>query len=126
MPGLTSTSFGSGDQRWLGSTHGLRNARSGYALLESFSRSEHYPDGYIPSGMPVNAAQENDLRPYTGAEGEQLGFIVNSIAVPVGEDPGFTTQVLRHGLINTKHLPVDLPTEDNGNSASFVFVGGDE
>jgi hypothetical protein len=125
MPGLTSTTYGSGDQRWLRSAHGLRDALSGYVLLSHFDESEHYPDGYIPSGTAVNAAVENDLKPYTGAEGERLGFLVSDSQAPVGSDPGFTAAYLPHGTVNVNYLPAPLPEGTVGRE-HFIFVGGNE
>lgn len=126
MPGLTSTAYGSGDQRWLRTAHGLRDALSGYAQLSNFTRSEHYPDGYVPSGTAVDASTENDLRPYTGAEGERLGFLLSDTMVPVGSDDGFNAAYIPHGTINVNYLPAPLPTEATEGREHFVFVGGDE
>lgn len=130
MPGLQSTKYGSGNRRWLANSHGLRDARSGYGLLASFDEATHYPDGYLRSGTAVNAAVENDLKPWTGAAGEKLGFLVSDINVPVGEDEGFTSAVLRHGTINVRHLPEPLPTEVgdpaepvSGDQGHFILVG---
>ncbi len=53
MPKLQSETFGSGDQTWLGSTHGLRNARTGIIDISTFTAGTHYPNGYIRSGFPV-------------------------------------------------------------------------
>lgn len=53
MPKLRTESFGSGDQSWLGSTHGIRNARTGIIDISAFTANTHYPDGYIPSGTPL-------------------------------------------------------------------------
>lgn len=123
MPGLTSSSYGSGDQRWVGSAHGLREARSGYGLVAKFE--DKITDGYIPSGTAVNAAVENDLEPWTGAAGEVLGFTVQNRHVPIGNDPGFTVAVLRHGIIDVDYLPEELPDTDiEGDVSSFTFVGG--
>lgn len=53
MPKLVTQSFGSGDQSWLGSTHGIRNARTAILDISAFTAGTHYPDGYIPSGTPL-------------------------------------------------------------------------
>ena len=72
MPKLREETFGSGDQSWLDSTHGLRNARTAIVDISEFTANTHYPDGYLPSGTPV--AIENDkLVPYTIAGGTTTG-----------------------------------------------------
>lgn len=126
MPGLQSTKYGSGNRRWLANSHGLRDARSGYGLLENFDEATHYPNGYLPSGTAVNAAVENDLKPWTGAAGEELGFLPSDKEVPVGDDEGFTTAVLRHGTIRAGQLPQPLPADPAGNDGHFIFVGSED
>ena len=42
-----------GNMEWLGSNHGIRNARTEILDISTFTAATHYPNGYIPSGMPV-------------------------------------------------------------------------
>lgn len=72
MPKLQEETFGSGDQSWLGSTHGIRNARTVILDISAFTEADHYPDGYIPSGTPV-AIVSDKLVPYTIASGTTTG-----------------------------------------------------
>jgi hypothetical protein len=53
MPKLRQETFGPGDQSWLGSTHGIRNARTVIIDISTFTPAAHYPDGYLPSGFPI-------------------------------------------------------------------------
>ena len=122
MPKLRTETFGSGDQSWLGSTHGIANARTGTLSLTDFTAATHYPDGYLPSGTAVDASTEKALKPFTGAEGEQLGFILTDSPVVAGE--AAPVAVLRHGLIKVSNLPGSFTTPTAG-AAGFVFVGGD-
>ncbi|GAA4762569.1 head decoration protein [Microbacterium gilvum] len=71
MPKLQTENFGSGDQTWLGSTHGIRNARTVVLDVSAFTKATHYPDGYIPSGTPL--------------------AIVGGLAVPYDPTVGTTT-----------------------------------
>ena len=81
MPRLKTESFSSGDQSWLGSTHGLRNARTETLDISAFTPATHYPNGYIPSGTPV-AKVGGVLVPYDGTEatttnaGVLAGFVL--------------------------------------------------
>jgi len=102
MPKLQQETFGSGDQTWLGSAHGIRNARTGIIDISAFTKSTHYPDGYIPSGFPV--AVVNDLLvPYdptvgttTGA-GILAGHILTDQKVVGTAD--FAAPLLDHGRV---------------------------
>ncbi|GGO59107.1 hypothetical protein GCM10010910_01290 [Microbacterium nanhaiense] len=125
MPHLRQETFGSGDQTWLGSTHGLRNARTNVLDISTFTAATHYPDGYLRSGTEVNAANESAVTPYTGAEGEQLGYLLTDQKVHGTEDLG--VPVLRHGIINISKLPIAHVATGDGTAATagFTFVGGD-
>ncbi|WP_345750104.1 hypothetical protein [Microbacterium rhizophilus] len=72
MPKLRTENFGSGDQSWLGSTHGIRNARTEILDISAFTAANHYPDGYIPSGTPV-AKVGGMLVPYDPTVGTVTG-----------------------------------------------------
>lgn len=117
---LTSESFGSGDASWLGSNHGTDNARTSTVVVANFTKATHYPNGYLPSGLPVNCADEANVKPWTGGAGEALGFVLFDQPVATG-DAKFAVPVLRHGIVRVNKLPVDFTAVD---SANFTFVGG--
>lgn len=72
MPKLRTENFGSGDQSWLGSTHGIRNARTEILDVSAFTAATHYPDGYVPAGTPL--AKVNGLMvPYDITAGTTTG-----------------------------------------------------
>jgi len=72
MPGLVTETFGGGDQSWLGGTHGISDARTEILDLSAFTLATHYPNGYIPSGLPV-AKVSGVLVPYDATEGTTTG-----------------------------------------------------
>lgn len=119
---LKSESFGSGDTSWLGSNHGTDNARTSTVVVANFTKATHYPNGHIPSGLPVNAANEADLKPWTGAAGEALGFVLFDQPVADG-DATFAVPVVRHGIVRVNKLPVSF-TAPTGGVPNFTFVGG--
>ncbi len=124
MPKLRTENFGPGDQSWLGSTHGIRNARTSVIDISAFTKATHFPDGYLRSGTEVNAADESAVKPYTGAEGEQLGYVLTD--QPVVGDQDFGAPILRHGIINISKLPIAHEDAGDGTAtAGFTFVGGD-
>lgn len=124
MPEVTRTSYGSGDQTWLGSAHGLRNARSSVLDVSAFTEATHYPDGYIPSGTPVNAANEGAVVPWADGAGAQLGFVLFDVPVSGTED--LNVAVLRHGLVKIDQLPSAFTVPATGSAAGFTFIDGSD
>lgn len=108
MPRLTTETFGAGDMTWLGSSHGIRNARTEILDVSAFTKATHYPDGFIKSGTPV-AIVDNRVVPYTVAAGTTTdagvlaGFILTDQKV-VG-DADFGVPVLDHGRITVANVP---------------------
>ncbi|RRJ85908.1 potassium transporter [Gulosibacter macacae] len=108
MPRLTTETFGAGDMTWLGSSHGIRNARTEILDVSAFTKTTHFPNGFIKSGTPV-AIVDNRVVPYTVAVGTTTdagvlaGFILTDQKV-VG-DADFGVPVLDHGRINVANVP---------------------
>lgn len=118
MPRIKTERFGSGDQTWLASDHGIFNARTSVLDVSAFSEATHFPDGYFPSGLPVNAADEGAVKPWTGGEGEALGFVLTDQATDGVED--LNVPVIRHGLIKTNKLPVAFTAPKAAGQFTFV------
>ena len=122
MPGLKKTTLGTGSYRWLLHTHGIRDAvTTGVLDVSTFTKATHYPDGYFPSGLIVNLADPKVVKPFTGAVGEKLAFLMGDFETDGVEDRA--AAFLFHGSIRTGFLPVttDLPTTaPNG----FYFTAG--
>lgn len=121
MPELRRSSHGTGDARWLGSTHGIRNARTATLDVSTFTKATHFPDGKFRSGQPVNCADEGSVKPWTDAAGEVLGFVLFDEETDGTTDKGVA--VLRHGIVKTSLLPVAF-THATGSTAGFSFVDG--
>lgn len=108
MPRLLTETYGAGDQSWLRSSHGLRNAKTDQVNLSAFTAGTHYPNGYIPSGTPV-AKVSGLLVPYTSAEGTTTGagvlwgHILTDQRV-VGT-ANFPAPVFRHGEVVAAKVP---------------------
>lgn len=132
MPRLKSETFGSGDQSWLGSTHGLRNARTVTIDISAFTAGTHYPDGFIPSGTPV-AIVANLAVPYDKTEGTTTGagvlagFILTD--QPVVGTVDFPAPLLDHGRVIVSKVPYPAAAPFAAPAAAakkaattFVFV----
>lgn len=111
MPRLKSETIGGGDQSWLGSTHGIANARTEVLDISTFTAGTHYPNGYIPSGLPV-AKVGGVLVPYDATEGTVTGagvlagFVLTDQAVVGTSD--FGVPVLDHGRVIVSKLPISF------------------
>lgn len=109
MPRMKSETFGGGDLSWLGSTHGIANARTEILDISAFTANTHYPNGYIPSGLPV-AKVGGVLVPYDATEGTTTGagvlagFILTDQTVVGTND--FGVPLIDHGRVRVSKLPI--------------------
>lgn len=108
MPRLTTESFGSGDQSWLGSDHGIFNCRTESVDVSAFTAGTHYPNGYIPSGFPV-AKVGGLLVPYDKTEGTVTGagILAGHIFTDqrVVGTADFPAPLLDHGRVKAAKVP---------------------
>lgn len=128
MPRLKNETFGGGDLSWLGSTHGIANARTEVLDISAFTAGTHYPNGYIPSGTPV-AKVGGVLVPYDGDEetttnaGVLAGFVLTD--QPVVGTADFAVPVIDHGRVIASKVPgtFTAPVAEAKRAATtFVFV----
>lgn len=109
MPRYTTESFGSGDMSWLGSDHAINNARTEQIDISAFTAGTHYPDGYIPSGLPV-AKVGGVLVPYDATEatvtgaGILAGFVLTDQKVVGTAD--FPAPLVDHGRVIAANVPI--------------------
>jgi len=108
MPRMTTESFGSGNMTWLGSEHGIHNARTETIDISTFTANTHYPDGYIRSGTPV-AKVGGVLVPYDATEGTVTnagilaGFVLTDQKVVGTAD--FPVPLVDHGRVIAANVP---------------------
>lgn len=107
MPMLTRKTYGGGNHKWLASTHGTGNAPTGSLTVASFTAGTHYPQGFIPSGTPVDVTDLGAVVPYVaptaGEPALNLGFTLDDAEVVNGE--AAPVAILRHGSIVAEHVP---------------------
>lgn len=128
MPRLKTETFGGGDQSWLGSAHGIANARTETLDISAFTAGTHYPNGYIPSGTPV-AKTGTGLVPYDATEGTTTGAGILAGFVltdqPVVGTNDFGVPLLDHGRVIVANLPTTFvaPADAAKRAATtIVFV----
>ena len=129
MPRMTSVTYGGGDQSWIGAgAHGITDARTEILDISTFTAGTHYPNGYIPSGLPV-AKVGGVLVPYDATEGTVTnagvlaGFVLTD--QPVVGTADFGVPLYDHGRVVVANLPIAFvaPTAAAKKAATtIVFV----
>lgn len=123
--------FQAEDQSWLASTHGIDAGRSITMDVASFTQATHYPDGYLPSGLPLGVVTATGkYAPYNDAatDGTEtlVGFLYTSVPV-VGRNGSVATEVsgviLLHCFVVEANLPVDVNANGKTDVAGrIIFV----
>lgn len=104
MPGLKTTTYGTGDYSALLNTDGLDEAVSGVLDVSTFTKSTHFPDGYFPSMLPVRIDDRDVIRPWADVTGARLGFLKGDVKTDGIEDANCA--VIVRGNIKTAKVPL--------------------
>jgi len=107
--GTRSRSWGVDDTSWLASRKGLDTCRSVTLDMSTFTKADHYPDGFLPSGLPLAPTGEDGL--YGLASGSELdGYLRGVVHVP-DEVPDRAGAALQwEGVVDYRFLPVKPTT----------------
>ena len=110
MPRMTTQTFGGGNQSWIGAgAHGIGDARTEVLDISAFTAGTHYPNGFIPSGLPV-AKVGGVLVPYDATEGTTTGAGVLAGHVltdqPVVGAADFGVPLYDQGRVVSANLPI--------------------
>ena len=119
MPGLKTTSYGTGDFSWLLNTDGLDEAISAVVDISDFTAGTHFPDGYLRSGTPVRVDDRGDVRPWADTAGARLGFIKGDFKTDGVED--VNVAVILRGNIKLSKLPVTLAAPTTAVQPQFTL-----
>lgn len=128
MPRLKTETLGSGDNSWLGSTHGINDARTELLDISTFTAGTHYPDGVIKSGTPV-AKVGGVLVPYDDTQGTttNAGVLAGVVLFDqkVNGTDDFAVPVLDHGRVRVAKLPQTVTVPGAAAklaNTNFVFI----
>jgi len=125
MPRLKTETYGPGDQSWLGSTHGLGNARTEMVDISAFTKATHFPDGYLPSGTPV-AKVGGVLVPYDGTEAtvDGAGVLAGHILTdqPTDGVTDFAAPLLDHGRVKADRVPGNFTAPTAAAKSAAVTI----
>lgn len=119
MPGLKTTTYGTGDFSWLLNTDGLDEAVTGVLDVSTFTAGTHYPSGYFPSGLPVRVDDRDVIRPWADVAGARLGFLKGDWKTDGVED--VNCAVVVRGNIKTAKLPLALVVPSTAPQVQFAF-----
>lgn len=99
------TTFGADNQSWLGSAHATDAGVTITVDTSTFTGTTHYPDGYLPSGLPLS--QRSDGLYGLAEAGKCDGFLLTPTAVPSGTK-NVGASLFLHGTVREAKLPVPL------------------
>jgi len=123
---VKSTSYATGDYRWLGSAHGTDNGVS-ITLDASLFAAEHYANGFIPSGTCIAEVTASGLYgPYDADAVNGLETMAGHLLVDAATDgtDDVTASLLRHGRVVEAYLPDFTTTDGEIDAAGKADVAG--
>lgn len=110
MPRMKTENLSGGNFSWIGEgAHGIADARTEILDISTFTAGTHYPNGFIPSGLPI-AKVAGVLVPYDATEGTTTnagilaGFVLAD--APVVGTSDFGVALYDHGRVITANLPI--------------------
>lgn len=123
---ISRKSFGADDQSWLGSAHGTNAAQTITVDVSTLTRADHYPDGWIVSGIPLmktGTASGQDLYGlYTDGEDHVLaGFLFTPIKIPADTSGRAGGALLEHGRVKVDRLPVSVSETAQKTAAGRII-----
>lgn len=119
MPGLKSTTYGSGDYSWMRNTDGLDEAMTGVVDISDFTEATHFPNGYLPSGLALRVDDLDDIRPWADVAGAKLGFLKGDYKTDGVED--VNVAFIARGNIKLAKLPVVITVPATAAQPQFFF-----
>jgi hypothetical protein len=107
---MKTETFGGGDLTWIGpgAPH-IADGRTEILDISTFTAGTHYPNGYIPSGLPV-AKVGGVLVPYDATEGTttNAGVLAGHVLfdAPVVGTADFGVSLYDQGRVIAANLPI--------------------
>ena len=106
--GTRTRSWGVDDTSWLASRKGLDTCRSVTLDMSTFTQATHYPDGFLPSGIPLAPVGTEGL--YGLATGDVEGHLRGVVHVPDPAPERAGAALLWEGVVDARFLPVPITT----------------
>jgi hypothetical protein len=109
---LTTETFSQDDQRWLVSDHGADTGRTVTLDVSKFTKADHYPDGYLKSGLVIAKFDSGKYGPYNpalstgdGSNDNGVGILLEAVQVKANSTAVAGAMVL-HCFVDKTKLPV--------------------
>lgn len=122
---LKTQTYGQDDQTWLGSVHGTDAARTGTLNIATLTPATHYPNGHLPSGLPVGKITATGLYGLfdkDATDGRQVLVGHTLTAQKVGTS-NVVVPILDHGRIIEANLPFPIAAEGKTSAAGrLIYV----
>lgn len=120
---LKTETFGQDDQSWLGSAHGTDAARTGTLDIATLTENTHYPNGHLPSGVPVGLITATGLYGLfdkTAVDGRAVlaGHTLTSQKIGTSN---VVVPILDHGRIVESRLPFPIAPEGKTSAAGRLI-----
>lgn len=112
-------SFGQDDQSWLGSAHGTTAAQSITLDVSTFTKADHYPGGFLKSGLPLAKSGEKHVLWATGAV--LAGFLFTPVSIPASTATPVGAALLEHGRVIVSKLPVSVDADGQATAAGRII-----
>lgn len=124
MPRIKTEKFGTDDFRWMGSARGLYESRTETLDPSLFDKETHYPNGFLPSGLPLTKTAEGVVGPYVSGTTTTpfIGFLTTTQPKPTDDNQLMAVPVLDHGRVLTSFLPVEFTPPTTQNNTDIVFL----
>lgn len=126
---ISRTSYGADDQSWLGSAHATDAAQTITLDFSTFN-TQHYPDGWLVSGLPLKKTGETaggqDLYGlYSEGDGEEAdvlaGFLFTPVKLPHDTNGHAGAAILEHGRVKVGRLPVSVSEAAQATAAGRII-----
>ena len=127
-----SEAFQVDDKSWLGSAHGTEATRTITLDVSTFTEADHYPNGFIPSGIAVGRITASNLYgPYDNAatDGREVlaGHIFDAVKVRTDDTTiNVGAALFEHGKVLVANLPANHGTDAAGAAdvdGSIIYIG---
>lgn len=126
---LTTETFQTDSQEWLGSAHGTDTGRPATLDTSTFTAGTHYPNGWFPSGLVLGKiTATGKYGPYDNAsvDGRQtaVGFLFQAVKAPSVNTIDPVGTILQHCFVVEAKLPSGHGLDANAKTelTHVIFV----
>lgn len=112
-------SFGQDDQSWLGSAHGTQSTQSITLDVATFTRADHYPEGWLKSGLPLAKSGDRYVLWTSGAD--LAGHLFTPVQAPSNPATPVGGAILEHGRVIASKLPVPVDAAGQASATGRII-----